>query len=113
MLISSEDRSDKACFTQKMALWHSGMTLPLYKRDRGVPEKTGDATNSDKVADAKGPDSYYRADGCGVRNETMGYILPLKVVFYGSFLVSGALACLLASKIWQKIDKHFNDFEYR
>ena len=38
MLISPEDRSDKGVFhARKWLFGASGMTLPLYKRDRGVP----------------------------------------------------------------------------
>ena len=43
-LISPEDRSDKGVFyARKWLFGASGMPLPLYKRDRGVPEKAADA----------------------------------------------------------------------
>ena len=31
----------------------SGMPLPLYKRDRGVPEKTGDAADEKRLRTLK------------------------------------------------------------
>ena len=42
----AEDRSDKGVHhARKWLFGASGMTLPLYKRDRGVPEKAGDAAD--------------------------------------------------------------------